>query len=300
VLGFEYGYSLADPNALVLWEGQFGDFANGAQVIIDQFIASGETKWLRMSGLVLLLPHGYEGQGSGTFLGPSGALPAAVRREQHAGVQHHHAGELFPRPAPPAEDGLPQAADDHDAEIAAASSSAVSNLEEFASGTTFRPVIGEIDPIASGDKVERVVICSGKVYYDLLAERRERGLDKVAILRLEQFYPFPEKLLAEQLALYPKAQVIWCQEEPENMGGWTFVDRLIEGVMNKVGRKGGRPTYVGRVAAASRPRVWPACMPANRRPWSQRAGRGLRCVRRRAGTRSQVGRAVFSRRLQSG
>jgi 2-oxoglutarate dehydrogenase E1 component len=126
----------------------------------------------------------------------------------------------------------------------------VSNLEEFASGTTFRPVIGEIDPIASGDKVERVVICSGKVYYDLLAERRERGLDKVAILRLEQFYPSRKSCWPNSL-LYPKAQVIWCQEEPENMGGWTFVDRLIEGVMNKVGRKGGRPTYVGRVAAAS-------------------------------------------------
>ncbi|MBB2167052.1 2-oxoglutarate dehydrogenase E1 component [Gluconacetobacter aggeris] len=251
VLGFEYGYSLADPNALVLWEGQFGDFANGAQVIIDQFIASGETKWLRMSGLVLLLPHGYEGQGpehssarlerylqlcaENNMRVCNITTPAnyfhALRRQLKLGYRK------------PLVIMTPKSLLRHRL--------AVSNLEEFASGTTFRPVIGEIDPIASGDKVERVVICSGKVYYDLLAERRERALDKVAILRLEQFYPFPEKLLAEQLALYPKAQVIWCQEEPENMGGWTFVDRLIEGVMTKAGRKGGRPTYVGRVAAAS-------------------------------------------------
>ncbi|GAA4504749.1 2-oxoglutarate dehydrogenase E1 component [Gluconacetobacter tumulicola] len=251
VLGFEYGYSLADPNALVLWEGQFGDFANGAQVIIDQFIASGETKWLRMAGLVLLLPHGYEGQGpehssarlerylqlcaENNMRVCNITTPAnyfhALRRQLKLGYRK------------PLVIMTPKSLLRHRL--------AVSNLEEFASGTTFRPVIGEIDPIASGDKVERVVICSGKVYYDLLAERRERALDKVAILRLEQFYPFPEKLLAEQLALYPKAQVIWCQEEPENMGGWTFVDRLIEGVMTKAGRKGGRPTYVGRVAAAS-------------------------------------------------
>ncbi|GBQ26252.1 2-oxoglutarate dehydrogenase E1 component [Gluconacetobacter azotocaptans] len=251
VLGFEYGYSLADPNALVLWEGQFGDFANGAQVIIDQFIASGETKWLRMSGLVLLLPHGYEGQGPEhssarleRFLQLCAennmrvcniTTPAnyfhALRRQQKLDYRK------------PLVIMTPKSLLRHKL--------AVSNLEDFASGTSFRPVIGEIDPIANGDAVERVVICSGKVYYDLLAERRERKLDKVAILRLEQFYPFPEKLLAEQLALYPKAQIIWCQEEPENMGGWCFVDRRIEGVMAKAGRKGGRPVYVGRIAAAS-------------------------------------------------
>ncbi|GEB36821.1 2-oxoglutarate dehydrogenase subunit E1 [Gluconacetobacter liquefaciens] len=251
VLGFEYGYSLADPNALVLWEGQFGDFANGAQVIIDQFIASGETKWLRMSGLVLLLPHGYEGQG------PEHSSARLERYLQLCAENNMRVCNIT-TPANYFHALRRQLKMDYRKPLVIMTPKsllrhrlAVSNLEEFASGTTFRPVIGEIDPIASGDKVERVVICSGKVYYDLLAERRERGLDKVAILRLEQFYPFPEKLLAEQLALYPKAQVIWCQEEPENMGGWTFVDRLIEGVMGKVGRKGGRPTYVGRVAAAS-------------------------------------------------
>ena len=251
VLGFEYGYSLADPNALVLWEAQFGDFANGAQVIIDQFIASGETKWLRMSGLVMLLPHGYEGQGP---------EHSSARLERYlqlcaennmrvcnittpANYFHALRRQLFLDYRKPLIIMTPKSLLRHKL--------AVSDLKDFGPGTRFLPVIGEIDPIAAPDKVDRVVICSGKVYYDLLAERRERKLDNVAILRLEQFYPFPAKMLGEELARYRQAKVIWCQEEPENMGGWTFVDRLIEGVLGDIGHKSTRPTFVGRVAAAS-------------------------------------------------
>ncbi|WP_019090644.1 2-oxoglutarate dehydrogenase E1 component [Komagataeibacter europaeus] len=251
VLGFEYGYSLADPNALVLWEAQFGDFANGAQVIIDQFIASGETKWLRMSGLVMLLPHGYEGQGpehSSARLERYLQLCAennmrVCNLTTPANYYHALRRQLFLDYRKPLIIMTPKSL--------LRNKLAVSDLKDFGPGTRFLPVIGEIDQIAAPAKVDRVVICSGKVYYDLLTERRERKLDNVAIIRLEQFYPFPEKLLAEELARYPQAKVIWCQEEPENMGGWNFVDRLIEGVLTSVGHKSTRPTYVGRVAAAS-------------------------------------------------
>ncbi|POF62378.1 2-oxoglutarate dehydrogenase E1 component [Novacetimonas maltaceti] len=250
VLGFEYGYSLADPNALVLWEAQFGDFANGAQVIIDQFIASGETKWLRMSGLVMLLPHGYEGQGpehSSARLERYLQLCAednlrVCNLTTPANYYHALRRQLFLDYRKPLIIMTPKSL--------LRNKLAVSELKDFGPGTTFRPVIGEIDAI-DPKKVERVVICSGKVYYDLLTERRERKLDTVAIVRLEQFYPFPAKLLGDELARYPDAKVIWCQEEPANMGGWDFVDRRIEGVLGSIKHKSARPEYVGRIAAAS-------------------------------------------------
>jgi 2-oxoglutarate dehydrogenase E1 component len=252
VLGFEYGYSLADPWTLVLWEAQFGDFANGAQVIIDQFLASGETKWLRMSGLVLLLPHGHEGQG------PEHSSARLERYLQLCAERNMTVANLT-TPAnyfhalrrqvkrnfrKPLVLMTPKSLLRHKL--------AVSRLDEMAGESRFRTVIGEIDQLAPNPEVKRVVICSGKVYYDLLAERRDRGIKDVALIRLEQLYPFPEKTLAFALKPYAKVQhVIWCQEEPENMGGWTFVDRRIERVLTALKHKIKRPEYIGRVAAAS-------------------------------------------------
>ncbi len=251
VLGFEYGYTLADPRTLVVWEAQFGDFANGAQVIIDQFLASGETKWLRMSGLVLLLPHGYEGQG------PEHSS-ARLERYLQLCAERNMVVANFSTPAnyfhglrrqlkrnfrKPLVVMTPKSLLRHKL--------AVSKLAEFATGSAFRPVIGETDTVAPGAEVRRVVLCSGKVYYDLLAERRERGINDVALVRIEQLYPFPTRSLPPVLAEYPNAEVIWCQEEPRNMGAWGFVDRRIEDVLAELPVRAKRPRYVGRCEAAS-------------------------------------------------
>ena len=249
VLGFEYGYTLADPRTLVLWEAQFGDFANGAQVIIDQFLASGETKWLRMSGLVLLLPHGYEGQGpehSSARLERYLQL-CAERNMQVANLTtpanyfHSLRRQLKRNFRKPLVLMTPKSLLRHKL--------AVSPLADFSNGSHFKTVIGEIDPIAAAD-VKRVVLCTGKVYYDLLAERRERAITDIAIVRVEQLYPFPVISLPKVLANYPDAEIVWCQEEPENMGAWCFVDRKIEDVMTAMGTPK-RPRFVGRIAAAS-------------------------------------------------
>ena len=251
VLGFEYGYSLADPKTLVLWEAQFGDFANGAQVIIDQFIASGETKWLRMSGLVMLLPHGYEGQGpehSSARLERYLQLCAENNMQvcnitTPANYYHALRRQMRRSYRKPLIVMTPKSLLRHKL--------AISPLSEMAPGTSFLPIIGETDAIGPAAKVRRVVICSGKVYYDLLAERRERQLDDVAILRMEQIYPFPDEQLTEALSPYKNAEVVWCQEEPENAGGWTFVDRRIETVQKQLRLKTSRPAYAGRIASAS-------------------------------------------------
>ena len=251
VLGFEYGYSLADPKTLVLWEAQFGDFANGAQVIIDQFLASGETKWLRMSGLTLLLPHGHEGQGpehSSARL--ERYLQLCAERNMvvcnlttPANTFHALRRQLKRSYRKPLIVMTPKSLLRHKL--------AVSRLAEMAEGSAFHPIIAETDTIAEPAAVTRVVLCSGKVYYDLLAERRERGLNTVAILRLEQIYPFPDELLARLLAPYRHAEIVWCQEEPENMGAWSFVDRRIETVLGEIEAHARRPRYIGRKAAAS-------------------------------------------------
>ncbi len=250
VLGFEYGYTLADPRTLVLWEAQFGDFANGAQVIIDQFLASGETKWLRMSGLVLLLPHGYEGQGpehSSARLERYLQL-CAERNMQVANLttpaNYFHAlrRQLKRNFRKPLVLMTPKSLLRHKL--------AVSPLSDFVTGSKFKTVIGEIDTIAAGADVKRVVLCTGKVYYDLLAERREKGITDIALVRVEQIYPFPVISLPKTLADYPNAEIVWCQEEPENMGAWSFVDRKIEEVLTQMGTPK-RPRYVGRIAAAS-------------------------------------------------
>jgi 2-oxoglutarate dehydrogenase E1 component len=252
VLGFEYGYSLADPWTLVLWEAQFGDFANGAQVIIDQFLASGETKWLRMSGLTLLLPHGHEGQG------PEHSSARLERYLQLCAERNMTVANIT-TPANYFHALRRQVKRNFRKPLVIMTPKsllraklAVSPYSEMTGDSRFRTVIGEIDPIASGAECKRVVICSGKVYYDLLTERRDRGLTDVAIIRLEQIYPFPERTLAFALKPYVKAQhVMWCQEEPENMGAWNFVDRRIERVLTALKAKAKRPEFAGRVAAAS-------------------------------------------------
>ncbi len=251
VLGFEYGYSLADPKTLVLWEAQFGDFANGAQVIIDQFIASGETKWLRMSGLVMLLPHGYEGQG------PEHSSARMERYLQLCAENNMQVCNIT-TPANYFHALRRQLCRDYRKPLVVMTPKsllrhklATSPLAEMADDTWFKPVIAETDPIAEPAEVRRVVLCSGKVYYDLLAERREQALSDVAILRLEQVYPFPDEELVQALSPYGDVEVVWCQEEPENAGAWNFVDRRIESVLGRIGRQARRPVYVGRAAAAS-------------------------------------------------
>ena len=251
VLGFEYGYALAEPHALVMWEGQFGDFANGAQVIIDQFIASSETKWLRMSGLTLLLPHGYEGQGPEhssarleRFLQLSAEDNWQVANCTTPANYFHILRRQIRRPfRKPLILMTPKSLLRH--------KMCVSSLADMGPGTKFLRVIPETNAnMVEDKKVRRVVLCSGKVYYDLLAERDTRGIKDVAIVRVEELYPFPAKPLAEQFKRYPKAEVVWCQEEPANMGAWLFADRRIEAVLNECGRKE-RPSYAGRVDAAS-------------------------------------------------
>jgi 2-oxoglutarate dehydrogenase E1 component len=251
VLGFEYGYSLAEPRALVLWEAQFGDFANGAQVIIDQFVASGESKWLRMSGLVMLLPHGYEGQGPEhssarleRFLQLCGedniqvvncTTPAnyfhALRRQVHRNFRK------------PLIVMTPKSLLRHKL--------CVSRLQDMGPGTTFHRVMYDDVKLADDSEVKRVVLCSGKVYYDLFEERAKRETKDVFFLRLEQLYPFPHKALKTELARFPQAEIVWCQEEPRNMGAWSFVAPEIENVLDELGHKARRPRYVGRPTAAS-------------------------------------------------
>lgn len=251
VLGFEYGYTTSDPKTLVLWEGQFGDFVNGAQVIIDQFIASAETKWLRMSGLTMLLPHGFEGQGPEHS---SGRLERflqlcaednwqVVNCSTPANYFHVLRRQMCRDFRKPLIIMTPKSLLRH--------KQCVSPLSMLTGKETFHRVLFEDTPIAPAKDIKRVVICSGKVYYDLLDAREKAGIKNVAFLRLEQFYPFPEKVLAEELAKYPNADVVWCQEEPENQGAWNFVDRRIEASLKLAKHKAGRPVYVGRPAAAA-------------------------------------------------
>lgn len=252
VMGFEYGFSLADPQTLVLWEGQFGDFANGAQVIIDLFLCSGEAKWLRMSGLVLLLPHGYEGQGPEhssarleRFLQLSGEGNwQVVNCSTPANYFHVLRRQMRRNLRKPLIVMTPKSLLRHRL--------AVSSFKDMGPGSYFMPVIPETeDGIRTSKKIKRVILCSGKVYYDLLMERQNRKLNDIAILRLEQLYPFPKEHLAVELGPYADAEIIWCQEEPENMGAWQFVDRRIEQTLLDIGHSKPRPVYIGRKAAAA-------------------------------------------------
>jgi 2-oxoglutarate dehydrogenase E1 component len=251
VLGFDYGYSITDPDSLVLWEAQFGDFANGAQVIIDQFISSGEAKWLRMSGLVMLLPHGYEGQG------PEHSSARLERYLQICGednwqvvncttpanyfhVLRRQVRRNFRKPLIVM---TPKSLLRHKL--------CTSVLKDMGPGTNFHRVLGETDRLVADAKVRRVVMCSGKVYYDLIAARRERGIDDVAIVRMEQLYPFPINSLTAELSRYANADVVWCQEEPWNMGAWSYMDRRIEDLLRHLDIKANRPGYAGRAESAA-------------------------------------------------
>ena len=251
VLGFEYGYTLAEPHALVMWEAQFGDFANGAQMILDQFISSAESKWLRMSGLVMLLPHGYEGQG------PEHSSARLERYLQLCAEDNMQV--CYPTtPASYFHVLRRQVRRDFRKPLILMTPKSllrhklcVSKLEDMGPGSSFHRVLPESSELVADKKVRRVVLCTGKVYYDLYQAREEKKIDDVAIIRLEQLYPFPAKPLATELARYPNADVVWCQEEPRNMGSWFFVDRRIEDVLTAVKTKTKRPGYAGRPEAAS-------------------------------------------------
>ena len=252
VLGFEYGYALAEPNALIVWEAQFGDFANGAQIIIDQFISSGESKWLRLCGLVMLLPHGYEGQGpehSSARLERYLQLCAedniqVVNCTTPANFFHVLRRQVRRKYRKPLMVMSPKSLLRH--------KSVVSNISEFSPGESFHRVLMDGSGIGPDEGIERVIVCSGKIYYDLVEARDKRGLnDRVCVLRMEQIYPFPAQPLADDLSRFKQADVVWCQEEPENGGSWFFVDRRIEAVMSDIGMKHKRPRYVGRPASAS-------------------------------------------------
>ncbi len=259
VLGFEYGYSLSEPNALVLWEAQFGDFANGAQIMFDQFIAPGEKKWLRMSGLVMLLPHGFEGQGpehssarlerflqlsaEDNWIVANCTTPAnyfhILRRQLHRDFRK------------PLVLMTPKSLLRHKL--------AVSKLEEFGSGTTFHRVLWDDaqqgnsgTQLVSDDKIRRLVLTSGKIYYDLLDERDKRGIDDIYLLRIEQYYPFPALSLLVEVGRFVNADVVWCQEEPRNQGAWNYLEPNLEWLLGRLSSvKCDRVNYVGRNAAAS-------------------------------------------------
>jgi 2-oxoglutarate dehydrogenase E1 component len=259
VLGFEYGYSLAEPNALAMWEAQFGDFANGAQVVFDQFISSGERKWLRMSGLVCLLPHGYEGQGpehSSARLERFLQMSAednmqVVNPTTPANYFHVLRRQLHREIRKPLILMTPKSLLRH--------KRAVSALDELGKDTTFHRILyddaqmrpDEKTKLQPDDKIRRVVLCSGKVYYDIYDEREKRGIDDVYIMRVEQLYPVPLKALVQELGRFKNAELVWCQEEPRNMGSWHFIEPYLEWVLNQINAPNRRPRYAGRAAAAA-------------------------------------------------
>jgi len=246
VLGFEYGYASAEPNTLVIWEAQFGDFANGAQVVIDQFIASGEVKWGRVNGITLMLPHGYEGQG------PEHSSARVERFMQLAAdtnmgiVQPTTASQIFHVIRRQMVRDLRKPLVIFTPKSLLRNKEATSPLSEFTK-SGFQTVIGEVKELKA-DKVKRVIACSGKVYYDLVKRREEKGSDDVAVVRVEQLYPFPHKAFAAELKKYPNAtDVVWCQDEPQNQGAWFFIQHNIHENMHE-GQKLG---YAGRAASAS-------------------------------------------------
>jgi len=260
VLGFEYGFSGASPKTLTIWEAQFGDFANGAQVMVDQFISSAEQKWLRLSGLVMLLPHGYEGQGpehSSARLERYLQMCAednmqVVNVTTPANYFHVLRRQLKRKFRKPLIIMSPKSLLRHPL--------CVSSLEEMAEGTFFHRILwddAQYKPdtttikLVADSKIKRVILCSGKIYYELFAEREKLGLDDVYIMRVEQFYPYPSDGMALELSRFKNAEMIWCQEEPKNMGGWAFIDPFIEDTLQEIDAKHRRALYVGRPASAS-------------------------------------------------
>src|SRR5438874_5499863 len=259
VVGFEYGYSLAEPNALTVWEAQFGDFANGAQVVFDQFVSSGERKWLRMSGLVCLLPHGYEGQGPEHS---SARLERFLQMCAEDNMQvancttpanyfHILRRQLKREIRKPLIMMMPKSLLRH--------KRAASRLEELGPDTFFHRLLWDDAQLQLEEKVKlvpdnrikRVVLCSGKVYYDLYEKREQRGIDNIYILRIEQLYPWPHKVLIQELSRFKRAEMVWCQEEPLNMGAWSFAQPNIERALEFIEAKHRRSRYAGRPASAA-------------------------------------------------
>jgi 2-oxoglutarate dehydrogenase E1 component len=249
VLGFDYGYSLDYPQMLCMWEAQFGDFANGAQVIIDQFIASSESKWMLVSGIVMLLPHGYEGQG------PEHSSARIERYLQLCAEENIQVCNLS-TPAQYFHVLRRQVKRDFRKPLIIAApksllrhKEAISRRADFTEGG-FREILADPNP---PEKAERVVLCSGKIYYELAAHRREHGIDGSALIRLEQIYPFHGKMLSSVIGQHPKAtSFVWCQEEPSNMGAWRFLRPQLEettgGAWKYAGRDAGASTAVGSLA----------------------------------------------------
>ena len=259
VLGFEYGYSLAEPDGLTIWEAQFGDFANGAQIMFDQFISSGERKWLRMSGLVMLLPHGFEGQGPEhssarleRFLQLSAEnnwiVANCTTPANYFHILRRQCKRSFRKPLVLM---TPKSLLRH--------RKCVSQIAEMENGTSFHRLLWDDAQIGNqtdatlrpDDEIRRVVLCSGKVYFDLLEEKERAGIDDVYVMRLEQLYPFPAISLLNEMSRFPKAETVWCQEEPKNQGAWTFVEPTLEWLLDRIGGKHVRLRYVGRHTAAS-------------------------------------------------
>ena len=252
VLGFEYGFSLAEPHALVLWEAQFGDFANGAQVIIDQFIASGESKWLRMSGLVMLLPHGMEGQGpEHSSARPERYLQLCAEDNMQV-VNCTTAANYFHVLRRQVKRSFRKPLIVMSPKSLLRAKNVASDLKDFAEGTRFKRIIPETAPLMPDKAIRRVILCTGKVYYDLVAGRDKREIKDIAIIRLEEIYPFPGKQLGDELQRYPNAlDVIWCQEEPRNQGYWNFLSEPIRDVISSLDIRAVRPQFMGRKAAAA-------------------------------------------------
>jgi 2-oxoglutarate dehydrogenase E1 component len=259
VLGFEYGYSLAEPNALVMWEAQFGDFANGAQVVFDQFLSSGERKWLRMSGLVCLLPHGYEGQGPEhssarleRFLQSCAEdnwqVANCTTPANYFHILRRQVRRNFRKPLILM---TPKSLLRH--------KRATSSLFEFGPGSSFHRLFwddaqwkpNQKIKLADDDKIKRVVLCSGKVYYDLYETRDAENIDNVYLMRVEQLYPVPVRTLMTELSRFKNAEIVWCQEEPKNMGAWTFIEPNIEWVLDQIKHTIRHVRYTGRQASAS-------------------------------------------------
>jgi 2-oxoglutarate dehydrogenase E1 component len=251
VLGFEYGFALSDPHTLVLWEAQFGDFANGAQVIIDQFIASGESKWLRANGLVMLLPHGYEGQGpEHSSARPERYLQLCAEDNMQvancttpANYYHILRRQMHREFRKPLIIMTPKSLLRH--------KQAVSSFADFTGDSHFKRLLSDPNP-APDAEVKRLVLCSGKVAYELMEARDKAGDRGTAIVRVEQLYPFPSEPLVARLKRMPNLEdVVWAQEEPRNNGYWNFVESFVEQCLVEAGGRVQRPRYAGRVASAS-------------------------------------------------
>jgi 2-oxoglutarate dehydrogenase E1 component len=250
-LGFEYGYSLVDPGKLVIWEAQFGDFCNGAQIIVDQFIATAEEKWSRMSGLVLLLPHGLEGQGPDhSSARPERFLQLCAKANMivvncstPANYFHLLRRQVLARWRKPLVVMSPKSLLRH--------KEAVSDLVEFGPGRAFQPVIGDARFERGKPGLRRLILCSGKFYYELRAAQAKSRRDDVAIVRMEQLYPFPGGAMLEQLSRFAPAEVVWCQEEPENFGAWSYVRPKLDALLGKSHAPGTTIRYVGREAQSA-------------------------------------------------